>query len=139
MSNLDPAEVFRQEAADLIETLEQALLDLEKRPDDSELVGLAFRALHTLKGSGAMFGFVAVSEFIHEFETAFDRVRKGEAAADRRLIAAALEARDHVARLIDDPDVDPARGEAILARELAGLNQERPWENITARNQRAGW
>ncbi|MAU97280.1 MAG: chemotaxis protein CheA [Fulvimarina sp.] len=126
MSNLDPAEVFRQEAADLIETLEQALLDLEKRPDDSELVGLAFRALHTLKGSGAMFGFVAVSEFIHEFETAFDRVRKGEAAADRRLIAAALEARDHVARLIDDPDVDPARGEAILAALKVAVSGDAP-------------
>ncbi|MBP0616054.1 chemotaxis protein CheA [Jiella mangrovi] len=114
MSNIDPTEVFRQEAADLIETLEQALLDLETRPDDRELVGLAFRALHTLKGSGAMFGFTAVSEFIHEFETAFDRVRKGEAAVDGRLIAAALDARDHVSRLIDDPDYDPERGQAIL-------------------------
>ncbi|MCK5933652.1 MAG: chemotaxis protein CheA [Fulvimarina manganoxydans] len=121
MSELDPAEVFRQEAADLIETLEQALLDLEKRPDDSELVGLAFRALHTLKGSGAMFGFTAVSEFIHEFETAFDRVRKGEATADRRLIAAALEARDHVAQLIDDPDCDPERGAAILSALKAAV------------------
>ncbi|SMD13034.1 two-component system, chemotaxis family, sensor kinase CheA [Fulvimarina manganoxydans] len=121
MSELDPAEVFRQEAADLIETLEQALLDLEKRPDDSELVGLAFRALHTLKGSGAMFGFTAVSEFIHEFETAFDRVRKGEATADRRLIAAALEARDHVAQLIDDPDCDPERGTAILSALKAAV------------------
>lgn len=81
MSNIDPTDVFGQEAADLIEPLEQALLDLETRPDDRELVGLAFRALHTLKGSGAMFGFTAVSDFIHEFETAFDRVRKGEAAA----------------------------------------------------------
>ncbi|MER0239546.1 chemotaxis protein CheA [Fulvimarina sp. MAC8] len=115
MSNLDPTEVFRQEAADLIETLEQALLDLEKRPDDEELVGLAFRALHTLKGSGAMFGFTAVSEFIHEFETAFDRVRKGEAKADCRLIATALKARDHVSQLIEDPDCDPERGAAILA------------------------
>ncbi|ORE86516.1 chemotaxis protein CheA [Aurantimonas sp. 22II-16-19i] len=126
MSDLDPAEVFRQEAADLIETLEQALLDLEKRPDDGELVGLAFRALHTLKGSGAMFGFTAVSEFIHEFETAFDRVRKGEAAADRRLIAAALEARDHVARLIDDPDADPARGAAILAALKVAVSGDAP-------------
>ena len=126
MSDLDPAEVFRQEAADLIETLEQALLDLEKRPDDSELVGLAFRALHTLKGSGAMFGFNAVSEFIHEFETAFDRVRKGEAVADRRLIAAALDARDHVAQLIDDPDVDPARGAAILAALKVAVSGEAP-------------
>ena len=132
MSELDPAEVFRQEAADLIETLEQALLDLERRPDDSELVGLAFRALHTLKGSGAMFGFTAVSEFIHEFETAFDRVRKGEATADRRLIAAALEARDHVAQLIDDPDCDPERGAAILVALKAAVSDGAGTQTIAA-------
>ncbi|RFC62507.1 chemotaxis protein CheA [Fulvimarina endophytica] len=121
MSMIDPAEVFRQEAADLIETLEQALLDLQQRPDDREIVGLAFRALHTLKGSGAMFGFTAVSDFIHEFETAFDRVRKGEATADRSLIAAALDARDHVSALIEDPDADPERGHAILAALKAAV------------------
>jgi two-component system chemotaxis sensor kinase CheA len=40
-----------------------------------------FRGLHTLKGSGAMFGFDALATFTHHCETAFDRVRKGEVAA----------------------------------------------------------
>ena len=52
MSSIDPTEVFRQEAAELFETLEAALLDLCQRPDDRELVDQAFRALHTIKGSG---------------------------------------------------------------------------------------
>jgi chemotaxis protein histidine kinase CheA len=56
MTTLDPTEVFRQEASELFETLEAALLDLCQRPDDRELVDSAFRALHTIKGSGAMFG-----------------------------------------------------------------------------------
>ena len=59
MSHTDPAQTYRQEAADLLEQLEQALLDLEHRPDDADLVNTAFRALHTIKGSGAMFGFDA--------------------------------------------------------------------------------
>jgi two-component system chemotaxis sensor kinase CheA len=57
MTALDPAEVFRQEASELFETLEATLLDLGLRPDDRDLVDSAFRALHTIKGSGAMFGF----------------------------------------------------------------------------------
>ena len=77
MPLMDPTEVFRQEASELFETLEGALLDLGQRPDDRELVDSAFRALHTIKGSGAMFGFENVSSFTHEFETAFDLVRKG--------------------------------------------------------------
>ncbi len=39
------------------------------RPGDQELVDTAFRALHTIKGSGAMFGFEQVAGFTHEFET----------------------------------------------------------------------
>ena len=115
MSTPDFAETFRQEAQDLLEQLEQALLDLEQAPDDHTLVDSAFRSLHTIKGSGAMFGFPDVAEFTHEFETAFDRVRKGDAPSSRKLIAIALAAKDHIRLLIDRPqDADPAVARAIL-------------------------
>lgn len=115
MSLSDPIETFRQEAAELFEILEQGLLDLEQRPDDGELVASVFRALHTLKGSGAMFGFTAAASFVHEFETAFDRVRKGEAPATPALIAVALVAKDHIATLVADPAIEEPGGEDILA------------------------
>lgn len=74
----DPAGVFIEEAADLLVQLESALLSLEQTPHDAELIGVVFRALHTIKGSGAMFGFDAVAAFTHHLETAFERVRKGD-------------------------------------------------------------
>lgn len=101
MSN-DPTDTFRQEAAELLEQLEQALLDLEQTPDNADLVNSAFRALHTIKGSGAMFGFAEVASFVHEFETVFDKVRKGQREATPELIAVALDAKDHVHKLIAD-------------------------------------
>ena len=94
MTMLDPTEVFRQEASELFETLEGTLLDLGLRPDDRELIDSAFRALHTIKGSGAMFGFDKVAAFTHEFETAFDRIRKGEIAPSQDLISASLAAKE---------------------------------------------
>ena len=60
---------FLEEAAELLKELEHSLLELEERPDDSELVGRVFRAMHTLKGSGAMFGFTGLSAFTHRLET----------------------------------------------------------------------
>ena len=98
----DPTETFRQEASELLEQLEQSLLDLEQTPGDSDLVNSAFRALHTIKGSGAMFGFSEVAGFVHEFETAFDKVRKGLRAVTPELIAVALDAKDHIHKLIGD-------------------------------------
>jgi two-component system chemotaxis sensor kinase CheA len=116
MTSLDPADVFRQEASELFETLEGALLDLTVRPDDRELVDSAFRALHTIKGSGAMFGFDAVAAFTHEFETAFDLVRKGEIKPTADLISVALAAKDHIRALIEAPEsTDTIIGDAILA------------------------
>jgi two-component system chemotaxis sensor kinase CheA len=103
MNASDPEQVFLQEAQDLLEQLEQALLDLEHTPGDSELIGKAFRVLHTIKGSGAMFGFDAVAAFTHEFETAFDQVRKGQVTPTRELIAVALTAKDQMRALIDQP------------------------------------
>ena len=112
----EAAEVFRQEAAELLETLEQTLLDLDARPDDRDLVDTAFRALHTIKGSGAMFGYDAVASFVHDFETAFDRVRRGLSPCSRALVATALGARDHIRGLIERPEsIERAAGEAILA------------------------
>ncbi|ARC87531.1 chemotaxis protein CheA [Rhodovulum sp. MB263] len=111
----DPAETFRQEARDLLDTLEQTLLDLEQDPGDGALVDASFRALHTLKGSGAMFGYDEVAGFVHEFETAFDRVRKGRAAISPGLVRIALAARDHIADLIGAPGRHAAEGAPILA------------------------
>ncbi|WP_421952082.1 chemotaxis protein CheA [Pelagibacterium sp.] len=115
MNVSDPTDTFRQEARELLEQLEAGLLDLEQDPANSDLINFAFRALHTIKGSGAMFGFTRVAEFVHEFETAFDRVRKGQSAANKALIEVALDAKDHIHRLIEEPDAELAGGDEILA------------------------
>lgn len=118
MNASDPEQVFLQEAQDLLEQLEQSLLDLERTPADGELIGKAFRALHTIKGSGAMFGFEAVAAFTHQFETAFDLVRKGHVTPTRELIAVALAAKDQMRLLIDNPAQASASASDIILRDL---------------------
>ncbi|OAF16714.1 chemotaxis protein CheA [Bradyrhizobium neotropicale] len=148
MSAMDPTEVFRQEASELFEVLEGALLDLGQRPDDRELVDSAFRALHTIKGSGAMFGFDKVASFTHEFETAFDRVRKGEIRPTQELISVALAAKDYIRALIEDPQsTDDIIGEAILddlKRFVSSDRLEAPAAEVAealapAESKQAGW
>ena len=78
--------VFLIEATEILEQLEESLLELEESPDNTDLVGSVFRALHTIKGSGAMFGFDRVSAFTHEVETVFDEVRSGHMQVSRELI-----------------------------------------------------
>ena len=116
MTALDPADVFRAEAAELLACLETTLLDLGDRPEDRALIDTAFRALHTIKGSGAMFGFEQVAAFTHDFETAFDRVRRGEVPVGHDLVNVSLSAKDYIRGLIEEPEASaPIIGEAILA------------------------
>lgn len=96
--------VFREEATELLTELEASLLELEETPDDMDLISRVFRAMHTIKGSGAMFGFDAVSKFTHDIETVYDLVRNGEFTVTKHLIDNTLKSCDLIRTLLDDPD-----------------------------------
>ena len=58
---------FRHEADDLL-TDGLALLLLELDPRNAEVINRVFRAMHTLKGSGASAGFRRLAKFVHHVE-----------------------------------------------------------------------
>jgi two-component system chemotaxis sensor kinase CheA len=120
LSAQDPVASFRIEAGELLDQVEQDLLELGHRLTDAALIDAVFRGLHTLKGSGAMFGFDALAAFTHHCETAFDRVRKGLAPATEDLVSAILSAQDHMRALVDG-DAPKAEGDVILARLEAAI------------------
>ncbi len=122
MNLMDPVQVFRMEAAELFVVIEEGLLDLLGDLSNQAQIDAVFRGLHTLKGSGAMFGFEALAAFTHHCETAFDRVRKGEVPATAELVAAVLEAQDHMKALVDTPNGDhEATGNGLLATLQAAV------------------
>lgn len=122
MTTLDPIQVFRTEAAELFEQIEAGLLDLLHNLSNQGQIDAVFRGLHTLKGSGAMFGFDALAAFTHHCETAFDRVRKGEVPATAELVACVLEAQDHMKVLVDQPHGGHEEtGDRLLAKLQAAV------------------
>lgn len=107
--------IFREEADELLAELETTLLELEERTTDADLVNRVFRALHTIKGSGAMFGFDEIAEFAHEVETLFDRVRGGELVVTRAVLDVSFKARDHIKNLLADSLSDDESQAALVA------------------------
>ncbi|MEE0998408.1 MAG: Hpt domain-containing protein, partial [Treponemataceae bacterium] len=97
------ADIFLDEATDLLEKLEDHLLKLEQDPDDMDTVGAVFRTMHTIKGSAGMFGFNAVSRFTHQAENTFDEVRNGRVVITSDLITLTLKARDHIKNMLSEP------------------------------------
>ena len=107
---------FREEAADRLAEVEQALLELETDASDSGLVDRIFRAIHTVKGSSGMFGLEAISSFAHEMEAVFEHVRSGRLAVSRQLIDLSLAATDLIRLLLSAPgDVSLVDRERIVA------------------------
>lgn len=112
---------YLEEARDLLADLEASLLELEQTPDDSDLLHKIFRALHTIKGSGAMFGFDDIAAFTHDVETIFDRVRNGVLAVNRRLLDLSFRACDHLRALLEPQEGQEAAIVAMGNDILEGL------------------
>lgn len=99
---------FVEESTDNVHDLEEALFLLEKDMDNKELIERIFRAMHSLKGGGAMFGFNHLSEFTHHLETIFDWVRTNKLKVTTDLITLTFSAIDQIKFLLKTGDLSAA-------------------------------
>jgi len=114
--------VFRGEALDLLLELDTALLALEGEPENSEPVNRIFRAIHTIKGSGATAGFAHLARFAHRLEETFDLARGGHLAVTAELIDCGLKACDVIrAILLGEGEDAEAEGERAVTESLTRL------------------
>lgn len=100
------AKKFIEEATDNINDLENALLELDRNPENKEIIEQIFRALHSLKGGGAMFGFDTISTITHELEEIYDDIRKGKKEISDDITSLTLETVDHLRSLLEDPSLE---------------------------------
>jgi two-component system chemotaxis sensor kinase CheA len=122
---------FVEESTDNIHDLEEALLLLEKDMKNKEIIERIFRAMHSLKGGGAMFGFNHLSEFTHHLETIFDYVRTSKLLVSSELITLTFSAIDQIKFLLKTGDLtredDLAEQKAfILKLQNFSLGTETP-------------
>lgn len=99
-------DVFIEEASELLAQIDVPLMELEKTPDNTDLINTVFRALHTIKGGGSMCGYDEITRFTHDLENIFDSMRRGEFRPDRKIIGLTLKAKDCIKTLLDGTDSD---------------------------------
>jgi two-component system chemotaxis sensor kinase CheA len=120
-------QTFIAESRELLRAMESALLQLEKAPDDAELINAVFRAAHTIKGSSGTIDFDAIVEFTHAMESVLQLIRSAELRIDNELVALLLKCGDHVSRILDclvadDKDAAFARIDVSGKQLLESLN-----------------
>lgn len=87
---------FLIEAGEIIEQLSEQLVDLERCPDDKDLLNAIFRGFHTVKGGA---GFLQLNEMVeccHLTENLFDILRNGQRQVTSELMDVVLQSLDTV-------------------------------------------
>ncbi|MCK5829999.1 MAG: chemotaxis protein CheA [Methylococcales bacterium] len=116
---------FLVEAGEILESLGEQLVELEKSPEDFELLNSIFRGFHTIKGGA---GFLALDSLVtvcHKAEDVFDILRQGERKVSAELMDVILEVVDVVNEMFEQvrEGVDPDEADDDLLSRLQGYTR----------------
>lgn len=95
---------FLQEATELIDDLEKAVLQLENNREDHTQLEEVFRVMHTFKGTAKMFGFHLIGEFTHHLESIYDDLRNGTIQLTDEILEVSLNAVDFIRSQLNSAD-----------------------------------
>jgi len=114
-------EKFKVEVGEYFERLESRLLQLEHDPGDLPVINEIFRIMHTMKGSGGMFGFDLLSEVTHDLESLYEIFRSNEHQVDSEVISFTLNSIDGLKNLMVE---NPSDEHKQLASKLKSDTQQ---------------
>src|SRR5690554_2371766 len=110
---------FLVEAGEILENLSEQLVELERRPDDRDLLNAIFRGFHTVKGGAGFLQLTPMVECCHVTENLFDILRNGQRQVTSELMDVVLQALDTVnqqfSQLQQHEEVTPATPELLQA------------------------
>ncbi|MEW6764615.1 MAG: chemotaxis protein CheA [Pseudomonadota bacterium] len=101
--NADPEllQDFLIEAGELLDALDKQLVELERAPDDRNLLNAVFRSFHTIKGGAGFLEVHPLVEVCHRAEDVFNMLRNGELGVDARLMDVMLRVLDTLKLMFD--------------------------------------
>ncbi len=92
---------FLLETKEILEKLDVDLMELEKRPDDLDLLNQIFRSFHTIKGTSGFLGLEKLPEVTHKCEDILNKLRKGEIKLDSSLMDGIILGYDTIKELLN--------------------------------------
>ncbi len=100
-NDLEIVEIFAEEAAEVLESIDHNLGTLRAKPKDRAALGEVRRAFHTLKGSGRMVKALDLGELAWRVENMLNRAIEGTIPVSETLTALVADCRAVMPRLVD--------------------------------------
>lgn len=116
---------FLNESSEILEGLDNKFVELEKAPDDLNLLNEIFRSAHTIKGAAGFLGFKQLVEVAHATENVLNKLRQGELKVNSAIMDIILEAMDFIKLLIGHISNNDQREEDLsgIIGKLNGILQ----------------
>jgi len=118
--------MYAVESAEHLQSMNEALLSLEKEPENSETINVMFRAAHTLKGMSATMGYTNIKELTHNMENLMDRVRNNEIKLDSTLIDILFECLDALEKMVETPEQSSEFDISTLLEKITSSSVKNP-------------
>ncbi|WP_181306408.1 chemotaxis protein CheA [Rufibacter sp. XAAS-G3-1] len=105
-------EIFIAEALEYYDALNRHISDLEKTPEDEQVLAEVFRLLHNLKANAKAIGYETIADVSHKLETAFGLIRNKELSFSDEVVTVLFDGIDLLGEMItgiDGPkEVEPS-------------------------------
>ena len=113
-------ERFKEEVKEYFERLETGLLLLEQDTENYQAIDEIFRLMHSMKGSGGMFGFDLLSDVTHDLESLYEIFRSKKMPINSEVISFTLNSIDGLHHLLIQ---EPTEEHHLLAQKMKAETQ----------------
>lgn len=94
--------MFLEESKDNLQTLNEALLQLEQEPDNVDKLNEIFRVAHTIKGMAATMGYNTMAALTHKMEDVLSEFRDGELKVTKQVVTVLFKCLDTLEQMVDN-------------------------------------
>ena len=94
--------MFLEESMENLQTLNEALLDLEQEPNNIDKLNEIFRVAHTIKGMAATMGYNNIAELTHKMEDVLSEFREGKLKVTRNVVTILFDCLDTLERMVSN-------------------------------------
>ena len=126
-------ELFISESREILAKLNKLLVELEKNPENPELLNEIFRLAHTLKGMAGSMGYETIVKLSHSMESVLDLLRNHRLRAEKDTVSLLFESFDLLEGLIEEiaTEESPERSRGTGAETGKGARAEKKKADIT--------
>ncbi|MFW6324510.1 MAG: Hpt domain-containing protein, partial [Desulfovibrionales bacterium] len=113
---------FVLEAKEHLETIEPMLLELEKDPENLDVLNEIFRPMHSLKGASGFLGLNAINGLAHKAENIMDELRKGNIRVTSEIMDTILNATDCLSGMVGNLEESGQEGDVETSGIIARID-----------------